>query len=97
LNCSASGKKRGGDYHVVKAIMPMGFYGLIPPLVLSIPIAFLLLNLLNCKHRMGFAKIRADVSRVSTFGNSVGLHIQLDVINLAMCKSSSFNYKLGFS
>ena len=34
LNCSASGKKRAGDYHVVKANKPMGFYNLIPPFVL---------------------------------------------------------------
>ncbi len=27
---------------------------------------------------MGFAKMGADGSRVSTFGNFVGLHIQLD-------------------
>jgi hypothetical protein len=33
---------------------------------------------------MGFGKIRADVSRVSTFCNSVGLHIQLDIKNLAV-------------
>ncbi len=45
---------------------------------------------------MGFGKIRADVSCVSTFGNSIGLHIQLDVINLTKCKSSSFNYKFDF-
>ncbi|MES1181745.1 MAG: hypothetical protein ABUL44_03025, partial [Flavobacterium sp.] len=35
LNCSASGKKRGGDYHVVKAFLPIGFCDLIPPFVLS--------------------------------------------------------------
>ena len=51
LNCSASGKKRGGDHHVRKALMPIGFYGLIPPLVLSKSVLLLLLNLLNCKHR----------------------------------------------
>jgi len=31
-------------------------------------------------HNKGFAKMGADGSRVSTFCNSVGLHIQLDVI-----------------
>lgn len=35
VNCSASGKKRGGDYHVVKAQRPIRFYHLTPPFVLS--------------------------------------------------------------
>jgi len=35
-------------------------------------------------HNMGFGKIRADVSCISTFGNSVGLHIQRDIKNLAV-------------
>jgi hypothetical protein len=39
----------------------------------------------------------ADGSRGSTFCNSVGLHSQLDVINLAMFKSSTFINKLSFS
>jgi len=38
-------------------------------------------------YRLG--KIRADVSRVSTFCNSIWLHIRLDIINLAKCKSST--------
>ncbi len=46
---------------------------------------------------MGFAKMGADGSRVSTFCFSIWLHIQLDVINLAMCKSSTFIYKFSFS
>lgn len=33
---------------------------------------------------MGFAKMGADGSRVSTFCFSIWLHIQQDVINLAM-------------
>ncbi|OSZ79688.1 hypothetical protein CAP36_00005, partial [Chitinophagaceae bacterium IBVUCB2] len=48
------------DYHVRKAIMPMGFYGLIPPLVLSKSVLLLLLNLLNCKHRMRFSAMLAE-------------------------------------
>jgi hypothetical protein len=44
---------------------------------------------------MGFAKMGADGSRVSTFCFSIWLHIQLDVINLAMCKSSTFIYKFS--
>jgi hypothetical protein len=35
VNCSASGKKRGGDYHVRKAQRPIRFYHLTPPFVLS--------------------------------------------------------------
>ena len=35
LNCSASGKKRGGDDHVRKAYTLIRFYGLTPPFVLS--------------------------------------------------------------
>jgi hypothetical protein len=46
---------------------------------------------------MGFVKMGADGSRVSTFCFSIWLHIQLDVINLAMCKSSTFIYKFSFS
>jgi len=46
---------------------------------------------------MGFAKMGADGSRVSTFCFSIWLHIQQDVINLAMCKSSAFIYKFSFS
>jgi len=46
---------------------------------------------------MGFAKMGADGSRVSTFCFSIWLHIQRDVINLAMCKSSTFIYKFSFS
>lgn len=46
---------------------------------------------------IGFAKMGADGSRVSTFCFSIWLHIQLDVINLAMCKSSTFIYKFSFS
>ena len=45
---------------------------------------------------MGFAKMGADGNRVSTFCFSIWLHIQLDVINLAMCKSSTFIYKFSF-
>jgi hypothetical protein len=37
----------------------------------------------------------ADGSRVSTFCFSIWLHIQLDVINLAMCISSTFIYKFS--
>ena len=48
-------------------------------------------------YNMGFAKMGADGSRVSTFCFSIWLHIQLDVINLAMCKSSTIIYKFGFS
>ncbi len=48
-------------------------------------------------YNMEFAKMRADGSRVSTFWLSVRLHIQQDVINLAMCKSSTFIYKFSFS
>jgi hypothetical protein len=44
-----------------------------------------------------FAKMGADGSRVSTFCFSIWLHIQLDVINLAMYKSSTFIYKFSFS
>jgi len=43
----------------------------------------------------GFAKMGADGSRVSTFCFSIWLHIQLDVINLAMCKSSTFILNLA--
>ena len=46
---------------------------------------------------MGFAKMGADGSRVSTFCFSIWLHIQQDVINLTMCKSSAFIYKFNFS
>lgn len=42
---------------------------------------------------MWFAKMGADVSRVSTFCFLIWLHIGQDVINLAMCKSSAFIYK----
>jgi len=45
---------------------------------------------------MGFAKMGADESRVSTFRFSIWLHIQLDVINLAKCMSSTFIYKFNF-
>ena len=45
---------------------------------------------------MGFAKMGADGSRVSTFCFSIWLHIQQDVINLTMCKSSTFIYKFSF-
>ncbi len=48
-------------------------------------------------HNMGFAKMGADGSRVSTFCFSIWLHIQQDVINLAMYKSSAFIYKFSFS
>jgi hypothetical protein len=44
---------------------------------------------------MGLAKMGADGSRVSTFCFSIWLHIQLDVINLAMCISSTFIYKFS--
>ena len=44
---------------------------------------------------MGFTKMVADGSRVSTFCFSIWLHIQLDVINLAVCKSSTFIYKFS--
>jgi len=44
-----------------------------------------------------FAKMGADGSRVSTFCFSIWLYIQLDVINLAMCKSSTFIYNFSFS
>jgi hypothetical protein len=47
--------------------------------------------------KMGFAKMGADGIRVSTFCFSIWLHIQLDVINLAVCKSSTFIYKFSFS
>jgi hypothetical protein len=36
LNCSASGKKRGGDYHVVKAASLLGFKVLFRPLFFRI-------------------------------------------------------------
>jgi hypothetical protein len=37
----------------------------------------------------------AAVVRAGRF--SIWLHIQQDVINLAMCKSSAFSYKFSFS
>jgi len=46
---------------------------------------------------MGFAKMGAAGSRVSTFCYSIWLHIQINVINLAMCISSTFIYKFSFS
>ena len=46
---------------------------------------------------MGFAKMGADGIRVSTFCFSIWLHIKLDVINLAICISSTFIYKFSFS
>ena len=45
----------------------------------------------------GLPKWGADGSCVSTFCFIIWLHIQLDVINLAMCKLSTFIYKLSFS
>jgi hypothetical protein len=55
LNCSASGKKRGGGNHVRKALCLFGFTALFRPLFFQIIIPFCQLNLLNCKHGIGFA------------------------------------------
>jgi len=46
-------------------------------------------------YNIGFAKMGAEGSRVSTFCFSLWLHIQQDVINLAMCKLQTFIYKLA--
>jgi hypothetical protein len=47
-------------------------------------------------YNIGFGKMGADGSRVSTFCFSILLLFRQDVINLAMCKSSTFIYKLFF-
>jgi len=39
--------------------------------------------------------MQADEKRISTFCFSIWLHIKLDVINLAKCKSSTLKYKFG--
>jgi hypothetical protein len=55
-------------------------------------------NLNNARTaNMGFAKMGADGSRVSTFCFSIWLHIQQDVINLAKRISSTFIYKFSFN
>jgi len=48
-------------------------------------------------HNRGFAKMGADGSRVSTFCFSIWLHIQLDVINLALEYIINFLSLLNFS
>ena len=55
LNCSASGKKRGGGYHVRMAQGQCGFTALLRPLFFLNLSCSCSLNLLNCKHRIGFA------------------------------------------
>ena len=55
LNCSASGKKRGGDYHVRKAKCLLGFTVLLRLLFFQISIHPIIVNLLKSKHRIGLA------------------------------------------
>ena len=50
-NCSASGKKKGGGHHVVKAFCLRGFTTLSRSLFFQIFICSTIVNLLNCKHR----------------------------------------------
>ena len=66
-NCSASGKKRGGDYHVRKAYCLLGLSVLLRPLFFLNLIYSSVLNLMNCKHRSGIGAMRADGSIFSIF------------------------------
>jgi hypothetical protein len=59
LNCSASGKKKSGDYHVVMAFSQCGFTVLFRSLFFLNLILYCSLNLLKCKHRRGFGVIGA--------------------------------------
>ena len=65
-NCSASGKKKGGGHHVVKAFCLLGFTTLSRSLFFQIFVCSTLVNLLNCKHRIGFYASWADGS-LATF------------------------------
>ena len=55
MNCSASGKRKGGDCHVRMALGQRGFTVLLRPLFFLNLFKSFSINLLNCKHRTGFA------------------------------------------
>ena len=57
MNCSASGKKKGGDCHVRMALGQRGFTVLLRPLFFLNWFESFSINLLNCKHRTGLAKM----------------------------------------
>ncbi len=46
---------------------------------------------------MGIAKMQTDGTCLYAFVLSIELQFQLDIINLASYKSSTFKYKFGFS
>src|SRR5439155_20251260 len=58
-------------------------------------------NLGRCKkkatHNTGNAKMQANETCLSVSCFSIWQQFQLDVINLAKCKSSTFKYKFSFS
>ena len=56
MNCSASGKRKGGDCHVRMAQGQRGFTVLLRPLFFLNLYESFSINLLNCKHRTGLAK-----------------------------------------
>jgi len=60
LNCSASGKKRGGDVHVRKAKSLLGFTVLLRPLFFQNLLFLCSIKLFICKHRIRFAAMLAD-------------------------------------
>jgi len=55
MNCSASGKRKGGDCHVIMAQGQRGFTVLLRPLFFLNLFESFSINLLNCKHRTGLA------------------------------------------
>ncbi len=55
MNCSASGKRKGGDCYVRMALGQRGFTVLLRPLFFLYLFESFSINLLNCKHRTGFA------------------------------------------
>ena len=57
MNCSASGKRKGGDCHVRMALSQRGFTVLLRPLFFLNLFESFSINLLNCKHRTGLAKV----------------------------------------
>ena len=65
-NCSASGKKKGGGHHVVKAFCLSGFTTLSRSLFFQIFISITVVNLLNCKHRMRFVQVRLEVVAIGS-------------------------------
>ncbi|MDO8996090.1 MAG: hypothetical protein Q7U77_05645, partial [Sediminibacterium sp.] len=73
-----SGKRKGGDCHVRMALGQRGFTVLLHPLFFLNLFESFSINLLNCKHRTGLAKVAVQCS-ANTFVVNQNLVLRINI------------------